>query len=73
VIHDSPPEKLIFCTGDKTICAAKLRLFWLKLPKLTDKLLIADLFWLVGVLSLNPVAFRGMLDSNGIFLVIFIV
>ena len=55
---------LIFCAGYKDVCAAKLRLFWQKLPKLTVIVFISDLFWLVGVLSPNPVAFGEKLDSK---------
>jgi hypothetical protein len=62
--HAAPPKKLIFCTGDKDICAVKLRLFWLKLPKSPAILLIADLFWLLGVLSVNPVVFWGFLGET---------
>jgi hypothetical protein len=47
---------LIFCAVRKLTRAAKFRIFWQFLPKLTDKLLIAALCWLVGVLSVNPVA-----------------
>lgn len=62
---------LIFCAGSKLTRAAKIRLSWLILAKLTVIVLISDLFWLVGVLSPNPVALGKILDSNGIFLVLF--
>jgi hypothetical protein len=71
--HDSPPEKSDFCTGITDICAAKLRLFWLILPKSPAILLIADLSVLLGVLSWYPVAFRGMLDDIIDLMVIFMV
>lgn len=62
--HATPPEKLIFCTGYKAICAAKFGLSWQFLPRLTDKLLIADLFVLVRLLSLNPVVFWGFFGES---------
>jgi hypothetical protein len=61
----------VFCAGSKLARAVKFGLSWLILAKLTVIVLISDLFWLVGVLSPNPVAFGEILDSNGIFLVLF--
>ena len=74
--HATPPEKLIFCTGITDICAAKFGLSWQFLPKSPAIVLIADLFWLVGVLSVNPVVFWGFwetLDFCGVLVVIFMV
>jgi hypothetical protein len=51
--------------------AAKLRLFWLILAKLTVIVLSSGLIGLVVMLSLNPVVFGERLDFNGIFVVLF--
>ena len=64
---------LIFCAGSKLTRAVKFASFWLILAKLTVIVLISDLFWLVGVLSPNPVAFGKILDFSGIFVVSFMV
>jgi hypothetical protein len=53
--------------------AAKFASFWLILPKLTVIMLSKASIGLVMMLPLNPVAFGEILDSSGIFLVLFMV
>jgi hypothetical protein len=74
--HAAPPKKLIFCAVSNLTRAAKFASFWLILPKLTVILLSKALFWLVGVLSHDPVVFWGfwgILDDIIDLMVIFMV